>query len=132
MQVKHMQAIDQEELGMALAYLAGALPSRPRWIALATSGGEVVGQYLGKSDGDRIRKLVTATSSLCTWLAYDASCGPGRVTVNVGDDGAWLMLPLDETYCVYVAVNKLRSLDAFVAATREGLLPLLDILRADD
>lgn len=127
MQVKHMQAIDQEELGMALAYLAGALPSRPRWIALATRAGELVGQYLGKNDVEHIQTLVTATSSLCAWLACDSA----RVTVSIGDDGAWLMLPLDETYSVYVAVNKVRSVDAFVAATREGLLPLLDILRVN-
>lgn len=131
MQVKPMQVIDQEELGMALAYLAGALPSRPRWIVLATSEGEVVGQYLGKNDVERIHGLVAATTSLCQWLSYDVSCGSGRVTVNVGDDGAWLMLPIDEMYSVYVAVNKVRSLDAFVAATREGLLPLLDILRVN-
>ena len=115
---------------MALAYLAGALPSRPRWIALASSG-EVVGQYLGKNDGERIQAIVTATSPLCLWLVSDAAGGPARVTVNVGEDGAWLMLPLDETYCVYVAVNKVRSLDAFVFAAREGLLPLLDILRVN-
>ncbi len=131
MQVKPMQAINQEELNMALAYLAGALPSRPRWIVLATSDGEIVGQYLGRNDHDRIQTLVAATVSLCAWLAYDAAGGPARVTVNLGDDGAWLMLPVDDSFCIYVAVNRVRSLDAFMTATREGLLPLLDMLGVD-
>lgn len=123
-----MQGIDTEELGMALAYLAGALPCKPRWIALATSDGEVVSQYLGRNEQDHIRSLVAATASLCRWLKGDDVGGPSRVSLNVSDNGAWMLLPLDETYCLYVAVSKVRSLDAIVQGTREGLLPLLDVL----
>ena len=118
MQVEATQVFDTEELGMALAYLAGALPCKPRWIALASDDGQLLGQFQGKNDGARIAALVRATAAL----------GPFRCFVMLGADGAWLMLPLGESYRVYVAATNVRSLDAFVAAAREGLLPLRDVL----
>ena len=123
-----MQGIDTEELDMALAYLAGALPCKPRWIVLATGDGEVVSQYMGRNELDRIQSLVAATAPLSRWLTSDAAGSPARVSINVGDNGAWMLLPLDSTYYLYVAVGKVRSLDAVVQGTREGLLPLLDVL----
>ena len=127
MQVEATQVFDTEELGMALAYLAGALPCKPRWIALATDEGRLLGQFQGKNDGARIAALVRATAALDGGLTLDGN-GPFRCFVMLGADGAWLMLPLGESYRVYVAATNVRSLDAFVAAAREGLSPLRDVL----
>lgn len=119
---------NREELEFALAYLIGALPCRPKGIALLTLNGELVGQVMARHDAQQVDLLLRAARSVTCDFVRAMGNGEFRYNLNVGADGALLTVLLDGHYLVAINVREVRSVDAFISAVREGLPPLRDAL----
>ncbi len=123
-----LHTLDREELDFALAYLLGALPCKAKGVAIVTTQGELVGQYLAHHDAAQIEALLDAAQSLSCGFARAMGAGQFHYNLNVGSDGATLTLLLGDSYLVCINVREPKSLDAFVNGVREGLPPLRDLL----
>lgn len=123
-----VNVLDREELEFALAYLVGALPCRAKGVALVTTEGELVGQFLAQHQPAQIEALVGAARHVTCHFASAMGNGDFSYNLNVGADGATLTLLLGSSYLVAVNVREVRSVDAFMSGVRDGLSPLLDIL----
>lgn len=123
--------VDRDELGMALAYLAGALPCKPKWVAVVSTEGDLVGEYLGKAGPDQVAWMITEVEAFGSRLAQDMGNGKLRYNLNVGTEGASLMFPVGGEFFVCLNLRDVRSLDGVLNGLNEGLIPLLDVLQVN-
>lgn len=120
--------LDRDELEMAFAYLVGALPDPPRWVALVSVDGHCLGQYLNQHDDVQVADVMVGMKGSVDRLLHQTGNGELRYSINVGSEGVVLVLLLGDTHWVGINVPHGKSLDRVLQGVNEGLTPLMDFL----
>jgi hypothetical protein len=120
--------MDREELGVALAYLSGALPCKTRGVTLATVDGKLIGQFLDRHDGHQVAAMLADAHGFSRRLGRQLGNRTFRYQLDVCEEGAVLTLMIQDSYLVLIDVTNLKSVDLLLRAVHEGLPPLLEVL----